>query len=337
MSYQRLQSEASRVAVNAIQLFEALEQHRAQARQVKGSMHWKRINGREYLYRAYTGGKNHSLGLRSPDTEAIQQAFEAHKAEYQAREQSLKEQLQLHAAYVRANRLNRFPLAGARAIRALQRKDIPFRVIGTNTLYAYEARAGVVLIEPEHLATADIDVLMDARQGLRIITALAGETLLSVIRASDRSFQQLTQAPFEFRAANAKGYMIDFITQAANPLKMSDFERHLEAGDLKPVGIDSLKWAIASPRFEAVVFDERGMPLRLSTVDPRAFVLHKWYVSQQPDREPIKRHRDEAQARLVATLLRDELRELSATQAVERAFPHLLKQQASSQLDEYDL
>ena len=336
MSYQRLQSEASRVAVNAIQLFEALEQHRAQARQVKGSMHWKHINGREYLYRAYTGGKNHSLGPRSPETEAIQQVFEAHKAEYHAREQSLKEQLQLHAAYVRANRLNRFPLAGARAIRALQRKEIPFRVIGTNALYAYEARAGV-LIEPEHLATADIDVLMDARQGLRIITALAGETLLSVIRASDRSFQPLTQAPYEFRAANAKGYMIDFITQAADPMKMSDFERYLEAGDLKPVGIDSLKWAIASPRFEAVVFDEKGMPLRLSTVDPRAFVLHKWHVSQQPDREPLKRHRDEAQARLVATLLRDELRELSATQAVERAFPHLLRQQASSRLDEYDL
>jgi len=336
MSYQRLQSEASRVAVNAIQLFEALEQHRAQARQVKGSMHWKHINGREYLYRAYTGGKNHSLGPRSPETEAIQQAFEAHKAEYHAREQSLKEQLQLHAAYVRANRLNRFPLAGARAIRALQRKEIPFRVIGTNALYAYEARAGV-LIEPEHLATADIDVLMDARQGLRIITALAGETLLSVIRASDRSFQPLTQAPYEFRAANAKGYMIDFITQAADPMKMSDFERYLEAGDLKPVGIDSLKWAIASPRFEAVVFDEKGMPLRLSTVDPRAFVLHKWHVSQQPDREPLKRHRDEAQARLVATLLRDELRELSATQAVERAFPHLLRQQASRRLDEYDL
>jgi hypothetical protein len=336
MSYQRLQPEQSRVAVNAIQLFEALEQHRAQTRQVKGSMHWKHINGREYLYRAYTGGKNHSLGPRSAETEAIQATFEALKAEFQAREKSLKEQLQLHSAYIRANRLNRFPVAGARVLRALQRKNIPFRVIGTNSLYAFEARAGV-LIEPEHLATADIDVLMDARQGLRIVTALEGETLLSLIQSSDRSFQPLSDTPFEFRAANSQGYMIDLITQASDPLAMSDFERHLEANDLKPVGIDSLKWAIASPRFEAVVFDEKGMPLRLATVDPRAFVLHKWHVSQQPDREPMKRHRDEAQARLVATLLRDELRELSTTQAVERAFPHLVRQQASSQIDEFDV
>jgi hypothetical protein len=162
------------------------------------------------------------------------------------------------------------------------------------------ARCPTNACSPKRLATADIDVLMDARQGLKIITDIEEE-------------------------------------ESADPMKMSDFERYLEAGDLKPVGTDSLKWAIASPRFEAVVFDEKGMPLRLVTVDPRAFVLHKWHVSQQPDREPLKRHRDEAQARLVATLLRDELRELSATQAVERAFPHLLRQQASSRLDEYDL
>ncbi|AMD02380.1 GSU2403 family nucleotidyltransferase fold protein [Halomonas chromatireducens] len=336
MSYQRLQPEQSRVAVNAIQLFEALEQHRGQARQVKGSMHWKRIHGREYLYRAYTGGKNHSLGPRSAETEAIREAFDTRKAEHQAREQSLKEQLQLHAAYIRANRLNRFPVAGARVIRALQRRNLPFRIIGTNALYAYEARAGV-RIEPEHLATADMDVLMDARQGLRIVTALEGETLLSVIRSSDRSFEPLTDTPYEFRAANAQGYMIDLITQAAEVMAMNDFEHHLEAGDLKPVGIDSLKWAIASPRFEAVVFDERGMPLRLSTVDPRAFVLHKHYVSQRSDREPIKRHRDEAQAQLIATLLGNELRELSTTLAVERAFPHLVRQQASTRFDDFDV
>ena len=336
MAYQRLHPEQSRVSINTIQLFEALEQHRDKERHVKGSMHWKRINGREYLYRAYTGGKNQSLGPRSDETESLKKGFEANKAAHLAREKTLKAQLQLHAAYIRANRLNRFPVAGARALRALQRKSIPFRIIGTNALYAYEARAGV-LIEPEHLATADIDVLMDARQGLRIIAALEGETLLSLIQSSDRSFQPLTDSPFEFRAVNANGYMIDLITQASAPLAMSEFERHLETGDLKPVGIDSLKWMIASPRFEAIVFDERGMPLRLTSVDPRAFVLHKWYVSQQADREPIKRYRDEAQAHLVATLLRDELRELPTTSAVERAFPHLVRQSANDQIDELDV
>jgi len=58
MGYRRLESEQVRVAVNARQLFEQLEQHRLQADSVAGSMHWKTINGREYLYRACSYGKN---------------------------------------------------------------------------------------------------------------------------------------------------------------------------------------------------------------------------------------------------------------------------------------
>lgn len=336
MSYMPLSPEASRVAINAVQLFEVLEEHRGGARHVEGSMHWKRIKGRDYLYRCFTGGKNRSIGPRSDETQRIKEDFDARKAAYKARESSLKEQLQLHAAYVRANRLNRFPLAGARVIRALQRRGIPIRIIGTNALYAYEARAAV-MIEPQHLATADMDVLMCARQGMQIVAALEGDTLISLLQASDRTFVPLTRGRFEFRAGNADGYLIDLITQTASPMAMSDFERELDADDLKPVGIDSLKWVIASPFFEAVVFDERGMPLRLNTLDPRAFALHKWHAGHQPDRDALKRHRDQAQARIVASLLHHELRELPTTRAVERAFPHLLTQQARAGLDDLDV
>lgn len=337
MSYTRLELEQARVATNAIQLFEALESHRGQARQVAGSMHWKRIAGREYLYRAYSHGKNQSLGARSAETESIKASFDARKAAYKAREEALKQQLKTHAAYVRANGLHRFPLTAARVIRALQRQDVPFRIIGTHALYAYEARAGA-RIEPEHLATSDVDVLMDARQGVRIAAQVNPEGLLYLIRRTDRTFQPFADSTFMFCAVNDAGYRVDFITQGGgDPLQMNDFERLLDSQDLTPVTITSLKWLIASPRFTAVVFDERGMPLRLSTVDPRAFVLHKWYVSQRADREPLKRHRDEAQARLVASLLHHEIRDLPTTRAVARAFPHLLHQDASAELDDFDV
>ncbi|MBB3192549.1 GSU2403 family nucleotidyltransferase fold protein [Halomonas cerina] len=337
MGYTRLRLEQAKVATNAIQLFEALEAHRGEARQVAGSMHWKRIAGRDYLYRGYSHGKNHSLGPRSPRTESIKASFDASKAAHKAREDALKQQLKTHAAYVRANGLHRFPLIAARVIRAMQRQGVPFRIIGTNALYAYEARAGV-RIEPEHLATSDVDVLMDARQRMRIAAQVQPEGLLSLLRRTDKTFQRFTDATFMFCAVNDAGYRVDFITQGGgDPLQMNDFERLLEEGDLTPVTIESLKWLVASPRFEAVVFDERGMPLRLSTPDPRAFVLHKWYVSQRADREPTKRHRDKAQARLVASLLHHELRDLPTTRAVARAFPHLLRQEARDELDDFDV
>ncbi|WP_346798098.1 GSU2403 family nucleotidyltransferase fold protein [Halomonas sp. Bachu 37] len=337
MSYIPLQLEQARVATNTRQLFEALEDLRAQAQSVAGSMHWKQINGQEYLYRAYSHGKNRSLGPRSPKTEAVKAAFEENKQRYKTREQSLKEQISLHAAYVRANRLNRFPLTAARVIRSLQREGIPFRIVGTNALCVYEARAGV-LIEPEHLATADIDVLMDVRQGMRIVAQSKPSGLLSLLQRSDRSFRRLSDASFSFCAANDAGYRVDFITQGGgDELQLNEFERQLEAEDLTPVTIASLKWLVASPRFTAVVFDEKGMPLRIPTVDPRAYVLHKLYVSQRADRDPVKRHRDAAQAQLMATILHRELRELPSTRAVIRAFPHVVRKAAGNELDEFDL
>jgi len=337
MGYSRLQLEQARVASNAIQLFEALEAHRGQARQVTGSMHWKHIAGRDYLYRGYSHGRNHSLGPRSPETEALKASFDEKKAAYKAREASLKEQLQIHVAYVRANRLHRFPLPAARVIRALQRNRVPFRIIGTNALYAYETRAGV-LIEPEHLATEDVDVLMDVRQGLRIATQVKPEGLLALLQRADKTFQRFTDTAFTFCAVNSAGYRVDFITQGlSSPQAMNDFERHLDMADLTPVTITSLKWLVASPRFTAVVFDERGMPLRVDTVDPRAFVLHKWYVSRQPDRNPLNKHRDAAQARLLNSLLQHELTELTTTRAVSRIFPAPIRQSARESLDDFDV
>ncbi|PMR73039.1 GSU2403 family nucleotidyltransferase fold protein [Billgrantia endophytica] len=336
MGYIRLEPEQSRVFINARQVFEVLEEHRRQASRVAGSMHWKTINGRQYLYRAYSYGKNHSLGPRSPETEQLLQQFDTSKTRHQEREASLRGQLQVHAAYIRANRLNRFPLTGARILRALMRQGIPFHLIGTHALYAYEARANV-LIEPQHPATDDIDVLMDARQGMRIVANLKQHTLLSVLQKSDASFQRVSSSPLEFRAANAKGFHVDFITQGGNPLQPNDFERLLNEADLTPVSIESLKWLVSSPKFDALVFDDRGMPLRIQTVDPRAFVLHKWYVSQQTDREPLKRHRDESQARLVATLLSQELTDLPLTRAVQRVFPHSISRRATDELDDLDV
>lgn len=337
MGYRSLDLEQARVSINARQLFEALEALRDQARQVEGSMHWKRIDGREYLYRGYSRGRNRSLGPRSPEAEALKASFDERKASHKAREDSLKEKLKLHAAYVRANGLHRFPLAAARVIRSLQRQAVPFRIVGTNALYAYEGRAGV-MIEPEHLATADVDVLMDARQGVRIATQVKPGGLLSLLKRSDESFQRLSGSTFTFCAVNEAGYRVDFITQGdTDPIHMNDFEQLLDADDLTPVTIESLKWLVASPQFEAVIFDERGMPLRLATVDPRAFVLHKWYISQRSDRDPVKRYRDESQARLIASLLHRELRELPTTRAVSRAFPDLVQQEAGDHLDEFDL
>lgn len=71
--------------------------------------------------------------------------------------------------------------------------------------------------------------------------------------------------------------------------------------DLVATTTDSRRWLLNALKFEATAFDERGLPVRIVTLDPRVFALQKqWIVENDPTRDPAKRSRDEKQAKLVA-------------------------------------
>lgn len=164
-----------------------------------------------------------------------------------------------------------------------------------------------------------------------------GESLLSLIQRTDKTFQPIPDSKYEFAATNSMDYRVDFITQGEGSMKRNAFEELLTSDDLQPVQIESLKWVLSAPNFESVVFDTKGMPLRINAIDPRAFVLHKWYVSQQPDRNPLKAGRDQSQARTVASLLSQELKHLPHGKAIARIFPSIVKASAIQEIGEFDL
>jgi len=336
MSFISISNQQAKIIVDARQSFEAWRRDVALKNDFRGSMHWKFIKGKDYLYRGYTGGKNASLGARNSETEAIKEKFDENKSEAIEREKIALQQVKLHAAFIKAVGLNRFPSAGAKVIRALQKQGIPHKIIGTNAIYAYEM-AGGVLFNSDHLATQDIDVLFDSRQSLKIASNLDRGSLLGLIQRTDKSFQPLSNSPREFAAVNADQYRVDFITQGHSPMRVSEFNSLLDDGDLQPVEIDSLKWVLSAPTFEQIVFDSIGMPVLLNAIDPRAFVLHKWYVSKQPDRDRVKAIRDEAQARSVASLLRNQLPQLPYGGVINKIFPAKMQAQARSEIDEFDL
>ena len=72
--------------------------------------------------------------------------------------------------------------------------------------------------------------------------------------------------------------------------------------DLHGAPIYGLEWLVSSPRFTVVAMGDDGYPLRLVTVDPRAFSLHKVWVAAQDSRDPVKKQRDVSQAKAVAAL-----------------------------------
>ena len=120
--------------------------------------------------------------------------------------------------------------------------------------------------------------------------------------------------PNNFRAVNAKNYLVDVV----RPLDQNEMSgSDLNLGGFVSAGIDGLKWLASAPRFDAVATAEDGQPAWIPCIDPRAFGLHKLWLSKRIDRRALSRPRDRAQAEAVADVsrllgLKFSRRELSA-------------------------
>jgi len=315
MDFPELSLEQRRQLIDVQQRFEAWRAaDRAFRESNKGSMTWKRVAGRDYLYRIVDRHIQKSLGVRSPETEALKADYTASRKANRARVTRLRKGIDDAAAINRAMGLGRVPRMAAKILRSLDQSGLlgdGLFVVGTHALYAYEARSGVIF-RPELLATTDLDLLADVRS--RLVLAIEDrrrEGVLAALRKADASFA--VQGDL-FRAVNDDGYFVDIIRPMSKNEMAAD---EYDLGGLVPVGIDGLNWLINSPRFEATAIADDGLPVWMSCIDPRAFALHKRWVSRQESRDALKKRRDAAQASAVANVavllgLRFEDKALSA-------------------------
>jgi hypothetical protein len=309
MEFQELNNDQRREAINSQQRYAAYREATARADTYRGSMGWTESKGHEYLLRSYydkTGiRRQSSLGLRSQETERTKLDYERGRVEAERRLKEMKDVIARQAAINRAIGLGRVPLLGAKIIRALDQTGMlgsGIRVLGTNAIYAYEAAAGV-RIDPGLTTTQDIDLLLDSRGGLTFVATedISQRSLLHVLRKVDRSFEKSNQT---FRAVNREGYLVDLIKPLRKPPRQAESESvGTDPGDLLAAEIEGLAWHESAPAFEAIAIDEKGEPLRIIATDPRVWAAHKLWLSKRQDRVPLKRRRDEAQARTVARLV----------------------------------
>lgn len=328
----------AKIAIDIAQAYLALRDVQARLRHYHGGIHWKKIGSGEYLYRTFDGsGAARSLGPRSPDTEAIFAQFRSGKTTCSERQSTLRRQIEDLARLGRAVRINRVPAVVTAIVRVLEQSDLPpLTVLGTNALYAYEAMAGGTFAT-HLLATGDVDFLLDARQKLRVAMPVEGSpepvSVLSMLRRADSTFQPLANQPF--RAANARGYLVDLVT--APGALHSPTAAAISPGDLVPAEIHGLQWLLSSPRVTATVIGTDGIPAQMLAPDPRAFAIYKLWMSGQPDREPIKKRRDELQALAVASVVRRRLPQFPFDEASLQAFPGAIVASCWSRLVEQPL
>lgn len=292
-----------RQLIDVRQAFEAeREANRRWEHSYTGSMRWLTRNGVDYLHRK-KGRSEKSLGPRSDETESRYQAFVEGRTRLEETRTQLKARLAQMARVNRALGLGRVPTIAARILRKLDDEQLlgeHVLLVGTNALFAYEAAAGV-RFESELLATADADLLWDARKQVSLVLPSARQKgLLGLLKSVDSSFEQ--RGPGDFRAYNKDGYIVDLI----RPEDKADYTplRRKQLGDsaddLHASPIFGLSWLVSSPKFEATAIGEDGSPVRIVSPDPRAFALHKLWISESPNRDPLKRSRDRKQAFAVA-------------------------------------
>lgn len=318
-----LSPNQAKAFVDAEQIYRAEQDTREKMQSYKGGMHWKTINGRQYLYRTLDSkGTAKSLGPRSQATEALHLQFHQRRGELEQRLAAQQKRMEEQRRMVKALRVGTAPRILAEVCRALCDHDLMGKnvlIIGTNALYAYEALAGVRL-QSDVTATQDIDVLFKHQSRLTAVArGMAPEGLMGVLKTVDKTFE-ISQSQ-AFRAINADGYMVNLIRQTPKPPWKSEPYNLGESDAFVATDIAHMDWMLSSPSIRQFAIADNGLPFELAVPDPRAFMLFKSWLSKQAEREPIKRTRDAAQAQVLAQLLQERLPQFPLAEESLQSFP----------------
>lgn len=297
----------------------------------KYGMRWIKVKGADYLLRLTSAsGHSKSLGPRTPETEQIFEQFQSGKELANEKYQGFKAKIATQTKLNRAIRLGRLPsIIGEILIKLDQSQALSdLRVVGTHAIFAYESMAAVEL-KMELLASGDVDLLFDVRKQVSLLgKKLEGEGLLGLLKKIDKTFEVSTS--HSFRAINKDGFMVDLIGQDKGMLAPKP--ELIANGDLEIIEVPNLEWLANSPRIEQVVIAANGAPLMMPVPDPRAFAVHKAWLSHQVDREPVKKQRDLNQALMVINLLREYLPNFPLAAKDLRYFPKDVIQKSFSDL-----
>ncbi len=307
-NYTELTNEQARQAIDVAQTFRGWREAATQiwnghnGRYV-APMFWRKgAGGREYLVERVLNYRKHH-GPRSPQTEALFATYSAERNRIVERMQSTRSRMEQMAPVNRALGLGRMPTLTADILRQLDQHGFlgtKIAIVGTNALYAYEAKCGVHIHSPL-METTDADRLWDARERLTLaIEKMPPPAVLALLRKADASFDASRQ--YGLSAENKDGFIVELLTVDTGNLEATGLDGDLTVNPM--VGMEAL---LSLPRFEAVAIDRRGMPLRIVAPEIRAFALLKEWVSKQPGRPPEKRRRDRDQAKVLRELATKEL------------------------------
>jgi len=280
--------------------------------ELRYGMFWQKSKGNEYLVKAVSrDGKRKYLGRRNADTERIYHAFIERRNREKASLATLKNKLAEVAKINKAVRLARLPADTSKILHKINQLGLndKFIIIGTFSLYAYEAMAGI-FIEERHLSTFDIDILNRRAKNISVYfkEEIPTGSILELFQSIDPTFELNPKASYQ--VINASGVRIDFI----NPINRTGPNQC----DIIELEINGIEWLQNCRLISETVIDTSGRPCVMTVLHPLDFSIYKRWLSEQPSREPIKRERDAVQSDIVREIIRRYLPHINIEEELKK-------------------
>ena len=272
-------------------------------------MFWqKHKDGYELLVKQHLkSGKREYLGKRDEAKETLRADFESAKARVKQRLFEIKEKLKREEKLNKLDGIARVPRELVDIFAKINELGLDDKVIaiGTNSLYAYEASCGV-MIEKEHLATYDIDLLNRKRKGISFIynELVTSNSAKEFIKSIDKSFEQSKGVPYRF--INNKGVWVEFINPTSHSIKNESFKDNI-FDDIVPLPMKGMEWLENSRLFKEFIISDNGKCAIMTTVHPVEYAVYKNWLSKQEDRDYNKHIRDLEQSKLVTKLIDEHM------------------------------
>ena len=247
-------------------------------------------------------GKREYLGRRSDKTEEIIESFRNAKQQIKERLKNLKEKLKRDAKLNKIEDIARAPKELVALFHKINELNLDDKliVIGTNSLYAYEAKAGI-MIEEAHLATHDIDILNRKDKGISFMFNVLSETstALELLQSIDKSFYQSPKVPYRF--INKDAIWIELIVPSAGKIQKSTQSDFLS--DVTPLAMEGLQWIENARLFKETIIGLDGRSANITTIHPLEYAIYKNWLGQREDRDFLKHTRDIEQSKLVTKII----------------------------------
>lgn len=289
--------EQLRTLINLRQRYEAWIEAERKLFAMPYDLRRKTVSGKDYLYEIFDRrGNGKSLGRWNDELEAQFETYHEQKSAAKAQRDGARTVLEESSRLYRALRL---PLLSSDAGPILREADTRnllgshLLVVGTNAMVAYSIEAaGQIIGAPDE--TEDFDLAWSAKEADD-----ASETVWRMLKAVDPTFTVNTERTFQAR--NSKAYEVELLVAPSREQTMSRNDKP------RPVPLPEQEWLLLGRPVDQVVGCRDGTPARIVAPDPRWFALHKLWMSEKDQRDPLKRPKDRKQGVALLNVIREAM------------------------------